>query len=263
MREAAAKGRPLTEEITDSHKRKRTRELQPLSPQAINMTVTLLAAILEGAVERELIGRNPAKGKRRRVAERKPARSYLAGRAQIESLLDAAGEIDAEATRERSHLLRDELLAVRSRRQIDQDAYVFPTHTGRRQYEAKVRTATLGSVVRRANERLVNRGLQPLPAGLTPHSLRRTFATVLYALGESPAIVKAEMGHETAALALELYAQAELLSLQERTELAAFMAGSESGGEVVSIRARRASNWQTSGRRGQNDPVNVSEGSPA
>jgi hypothetical protein len=32
-----------------------------LSPRSVNMTVTLLAAILEGAVERELIVRNPAR----------------------------------------------------------------------------------------------------------------------------------------------------------------------------------------------------------
>lgn len=47
----------------------------PLSARSINMTLTLLAAILEGAVERDLIARNPAKGKGRRVRERAPTRS--------------------------------------------------------------------------------------------------------------------------------------------------------------------------------------------
>ncbi len=50
-------------------------EDDPLSPRSINMTATLLAAILEGAVERELIARNPAKGRGRRVRERAPRRS--------------------------------------------------------------------------------------------------------------------------------------------------------------------------------------------
>jgi integrase len=316
IREAATKSKPLTEEITDRLGRKRTRPLQPLSPRTINMTVTLLAQILESAVERDLIGRNPAKGKRRRVAERKPARSYLAGAAQIESLLDAAGELDAEATRERAHLerratlstmvfaglrigetcslrwrdvdleggwlrvvqsktdagtrkvkirgaLRDELLAVRSRRSIDQDAHVFPTRTGRRQYESKVRTGTLGGAVKRANERLASRGLAPLPAGLTPHSLRRTFATVLYALGEPAPVVMAEMGHTSPALALRIYAQAERLSAEELDTLAAVVAGSEGGGEVVSIAARRASNWQTNGRQDRNGHTKAAEGVPA
>jgi len=49
----------------------------PLAPRSINMTVTLLAAILESAFERDLIQRNPAKGRGRRVRERAPARSYL------------------------------------------------------------------------------------------------------------------------------------------------------------------------------------------
>jgi integrase len=315
IRDAAARGEPLRETFTDSMGRHRSRPLQPLSPRAINMTTTLLAAILESAVERELIVRNPAKGKGRRVREHNTRKSYLETAEQIESLLDAAGEMDAQATRERVHLkrrailatmifaglrigelcslrwrdvdlprgwltvaqaktdagtrevkirgaLRDELLAARPA-EVDQDAYVFPTRTGRRQYESKVRTATLGGAVKRANESRAARGLQPLPESLTPHSLRRTFASVLYALGEVPPVVMAEMGHTSPALALRLYAQAMRLTDDEREELVALVAGSEGGGEVVSIRARRASNWQTSGRRAKNGPAGVAEGHPA
>jgi hypothetical protein len=56
------------------------------------------------AVERELIPRNPAKGRERRVRERKPVRNYLENACQIRALLDAAGELDAAATRERRHM---------------------------------------------------------------------------------------------------------------------------------------------------------------
>ena len=84
----------------------------------------------------------------------------------------------------------------------------FPTRTGRRKYESKVRTSTLGGAVKRANKNLVERGLPSLPDNLTPHSLRRRFASVLYALGESPPVVMAEMGHTSPALALQVYAQA-------------------------------------------------------
>lgn len=59
-----------------------------------NMTVILLGAILEGAVERELIARNPARGRGRRVRERTPRRSYLDTAAQIGALLDAAADLD-------------------------------------------------------------------------------------------------------------------------------------------------------------------------
>jgi integrase len=62
--------------------------------------------------------------------------------------------------------------------------------------------------VKRANERRLKRGLVPLPEKLTPHSLRRMFAGVLYALGGPPTVVMAEMGHTSPALALRVYAQA-------------------------------------------------------
>lgn len=50
---------------------------RPLSARSINMTVTLLGAILERAVKRRLIDHNPAKDKDLRVKEREPVRSYL------------------------------------------------------------------------------------------------------------------------------------------------------------------------------------------
>jgi integrase len=83
-----------------------------LSPRTINMTLTLMAAILEGAVERELIARNPAKGKSRRVREREPRRSYLDTAEQISALLDAAGELDRAAREDRRHIERRAVLAT-------------------------------------------------------------------------------------------------------------------------------------------------------
>ena len=112
IRDAAADGRPLAEEITDKRGRTFIRTVRPLSARAINMTVTLLAAILESAVERELITRNPAKGKRRRVRERAPARSHLEEAAQIEALLDAAGELDRDAQEQGKHIQRRAMIAT-------------------------------------------------------------------------------------------------------------------------------------------------------
>jgi integrase len=62
--------------------------------------------------------------------------------------------------------------------------------------------------VKRANQRLEDDGNLPLPERLTPHSLQRTFASLLYALGEAPPVVMAEMGHTSPNLALAIYAQA-------------------------------------------------------
>ena len=46
----------------------------------------------------------------------------------------------------------------------------------------------------------------PIGAGRT-HSLRRTFASLLYEAGASPAYVMSQMGHTSASLALEVYAK--------------------------------------------------------
>jgi len=69
-------------------------------------------------------------------------------------------------------------------------------------------TSTIPPAVELANERLAELGAAPLPSGLTPHSLRLTFASVLYAIGTAPPVVMAEMGHTSPALALSIYAQA-------------------------------------------------------
>jgi integrase len=243
-------------------KRRASDDGPALSPRSVNMHVTLLAAILERAVERELIARNPAKGKGRRVRERAPARSYLDSAGQIVALLDAGAELDRKAPEGRRHVerramlatltfaglriselcalrwrdvdlaggwlrvgeaktdagrrkvkirgaLRDELLALRSRWQdTPQSAYVFATLSGARMSPDNFRARVLRAAVKLAGERLEADDLAPLPAKITPHSLRRTFCSLLYALGEAPPVVMVEMGHTDPGLALRVYAQA-------------------------------------------------------
>lgn len=46
-----------------------------------------------------------------------------------------------------------------------------------------------------------------MPEKLTPHSLRRTFASLLFAIGEAPLYVVAQMGHTTPNLTLSIYAR--------------------------------------------------------
>lgn len=269
----------------------------PLSARSINMTVTLLGAILESAVERELIGRNPAKGKGRRVRERAPRRSYLETAAQIRALLDAAGELDraaqpacqhverramlatltfaglrigelcalrwrdvdlatgwlhvgeskTDAGRRRVKLrgaLRDELLTVRARHSdAPTDGLVFPTLTGGRQSTDNLRSRVLNVAVKHANENLAKQELPPLPDGITPHSLRRTFASVLYALGEDPGIVMDEMGHTHPALALRVYRQSMRRGEDEKQQLRALIEGNQLA--VIGRRAAETSSETT------------------
>jgi integrase len=46
-----------------------------------------------------------------------------------------------------------------------------------------------------ANATLETAETELLPAGLTPHSLRRTFASLLVALGEDPVYTMRQLGH--------------------------------------------------------------------
>ena len=63
--------------------------------------------------------------------------------------------------------------------------------------------------------------LPPLPDKLTPHSLRRTFCSLLYALGEDPGTVMDEMGHTDPALALRVYRQSMRRGEDEKAQMRA------------------------------------------
>jgi integrase len=272
----------ITFDAVESYIAAKLAEAVPLAPRSVNMTLTLMAAILEGAVERELIARNPARrrGKRRRVRERAPRRTYLDTSEHIAALLAAGGELDAAARRDRRHVsrrailatlmfaglrigelcalrwrdvdlatgwlhvgesktdagrrrvkirgaLRDELAAVRATRtrHVGPGDYVFATRTGGRQSRENVRNRVLAPAVQLASGQLVAAGSSPLPEGLTPHSLRRTFASVLYALGEDPGVVMDEMGHTDPALALRVYRQTMRRDLGEKARLKALVEG--------------------------------------
>jgi integrase len=275
-------------------------EDDPLSPRSINMTITLLGAILERAVKRKLIESNPARDRDLRAPERAPTRSYLDAAGQITALLDAAGELDRKAASHRRHVerramiatlifaglrigelfalrwrdvdlaggwlsiadaktdagvrkvkmraaLRDELLSLRGRRQdTPQSAYVFGTSKGGHMSADNFRARVLGKpasvkagaeqegddekakgtgAVGLANEQLEVAGLPPLPDKLTPHSLRRTFCSLLYALGEDPGTVMDEMGHTDPMLALRVYRQAMRRGEDEKAQLRALVEG--------------------------------------
>jgi integrase len=47
----------------------------------------------------------------------------------------------------------------------------------------------------------------PLPDGLTPHSLRRTFISLLLAIGEEVPYVMRQVGHADPKVTLSIYAQ--------------------------------------------------------
>ena len=60
------------------------------------------------------------------------------------------------------------------------------------------------------------RGLQPLPLGITPHKLRHTFASILVAIGKDPTYVMQQLGHTDPAFTLRVYSHMMRRSEDER-----------------------------------------------
>lgn len=123
--------------------------------------------------------------------------------------------------------LRDELAALKALRRPERDAFVFGTATGRRDAASNVRRRLLAPAVELANERLREAGDDPIPDGITPHALRRTFASILVACGEDPRYAMGQLGHADAGFTLRTYAQQMDRRDGERERLAALVRGGE------------------------------------
>lgn len=137
--------------------------------------------------------------------------------------------------------LRDEMLSLRGRHQdVAQSAYVFPTTTGGKQSQDNFRSRVLGKpadvkaggqvpgkgVIAAANTQLEANGLPPLPKRLTPHSLRRTICSLLYALGEDPGTHGRNGPHRPGARAPRL-PLGERRGEREKAQLRALLEGEE------------------------------------
>jgi integrase len=85
---------------------------------------------------------------------------------------------------------------------------LFATSEGKAHSASNVRRRILGRAVERANEQLARDGQQPLPDRLTPHALRRTFASLLFALDHKAPEVMEQLGHSDPKLTLRIYARA-------------------------------------------------------
>jgi Phage integrase family len=133
-------------------------------------------------------------------------------------------------------------------------ALVFPTASGMSQSPSNFRNRTMTRAVSQANTLLAERDEIPIPVGLTPRSLRRTFASLLYALGHDPVYVMQQMGHTDPKLALRIYAQAMRRGEEERAALEALVQGID----WARLGTRRAS-----ARRAANRPRPREQRNPA
>jgi integrase len=122
--------------------------------------------------------------------------------------------------------LRDELAAHKARfGDVPTEALVFGTSSGRPDNRNNARRRIFGRAVERANQRLAEADRDPLPERLTPHSLRRTYASLLVASGEDPAYVMEQLGHTDAKLTLRIYAHTMRRKDGERERLHALVTG--------------------------------------
>jgi integrase len=282
----------ITIEDVDRYRVGKVRD-EELAPSSINKTLTTLATILEVAVEYELIERNPAQGRRRRLRSSTPRRSWLDRSDHIVALLDGARELDQQARALRGQrrallatlifaglrigealalswrdvdlargtiavkiaktnagmrsvnilpVLHEELASYRAKLTSSDAALMFGTSTGRQHGATNIRRRVLARAVERANAERAVTGLEPLVEGLTPHSLRRTFASLLFAIGETPPYVMAQMGHTSANLTLSVYARQMLRRDGEPERLRALVEGT-SGLSVNDHPPSRAGAW--------------------
>jgi integrase len=78
---------------------------------------------------------------------------------------------------------------------------------GRKATKTRRAEPPIKGVVQRTNELRADRGEMLLPARVTPHTLRRTFASLALAAGRDPRWVMGQIGHTDARLTLNVYAQ--------------------------------------------------------
>ena len=262
----------------DEYRSAKLSEDPPLSGASVNKMIMMIATILDFAIEAELIEDNPARGRKRRVKVVRKPRTHLDRAEQIEALLEAAQQLDEEATDRDSHIERRAMVAtlvfaglrigelcdllwgdvdldagwlyvrrsktpagvrqVRIRGALLEelqgvgeratssalDVPVFATREGNTPTPHNVRKRVICKSAKRAEKLMAARG-GLFPEKITPHSLRRTFASLLFAIGEPHPVVMLEMGHTTAEMTLGIYAHAIRQSENEAHGIAKLVSG--------------------------------------
>jgi integrase len=104
--------------------------------------------------------------------------------------------------------LRDELATWLDRSKFKKPTdLVFPTQAGSFDNRNNVRKRLLVKAIEAANPKLVELGIEPI-AAVSPHGLRRTFASLRCAVGDDVAYTAAQLGHEDAVFSLKTYTHA-------------------------------------------------------
>ncbi|HTP18774.1 MAG TPA: site-specific integrase [Solirubrobacteraceae bacterium] len=102
--------------------------------------------------------------------------------------------------------LQSRLTAHRQQYPTGHGQPAFPTRNGTRQQPDNIRSRILGPIRGRANEQLESEG-RPRIGHMTPHTLRRTFASILAVCDVPPRRAMYLMGHTDPTLTLAVYQQ--------------------------------------------------------
>ncbi|MGB0092574.1 MAG: site-specific integrase [Solirubrobacteraceae bacterium] len=194
-----------------------------MRPNRTFLEVDEFHALLDAAAELEAEARKDYKGLGRRAMV---ATLGLAG-FRISEMMDLrVAQVDLGRSRfkladakteagvrevEISLYLRDELLAHAMDRRARElpfgpSDHFFGTATGNRRDPDRFRDRILARAVERANSSRAESGIVPLP-DITPHSLRRTWATFAAMIGRDPKWIAAQIGHTSPAFTFSVYQQ--------------------------------------------------------
>jgi integrase len=199
------------------------RFLKRVRPNRTFLEVDEFQALLDAAGELETEARADFKGLGRRAMV---ATLGLAG-LRISEMIDLrVAQVDLARSRfklvdakteagvrevEITLYLRDELLEHAMDRQarglpFGPSDHFFGTATGKRRDPNRFRDRILTRSVERANANRAQSGLAPLPE-ITPHSLRRTWATFGAMIGRDPKWIAAQIGHVSPSFTFSVYQQ--------------------------------------------------------
>ena len=84
---------------------------------------------------------------------------------------------------------------------------VFVSRNGRRQTVTNV-DHRLKTAIKNANEQLEEAGIEPIGSNVSPHSLRRTYASLRAALRDDPVYIAEQLGHTDPAFTFRVYQKA-------------------------------------------------------
>jgi integrase len=219
-----------------------------LGNNSINQLIQYLAAVLDQAVEWNRIPTNPAKGRRRKLPPEAPKRIYMEpeqlpallrgckphlrplvavlagcglriGEAvalkweDVNLLLGTIQVLDSKTPAgirsvDMPLATADEIRSYYARRKPRPTDPVFLSVYGRTPQCIRNAESALPTAVKAANKELGAKGIDPISEGLTPHSLRRLYASLRFGAKDDPVYVCEQGGWTDPAFAMKVYAKA-------------------------------------------------------